>query len=311
MAAGRLKLISYIKYYWDQKWKKHPHLLLILCGSVASWMVKNVVRSKALYGRISENILVGPLEPFEVASFIGKRRGQKEVLEYLLCFGGIPRYLEEFDFNRSLQVNIEKTCFQPSGFFKDEADKIFYNQFKETRLYQTIVGHLLKGPLALKDITDRISLPSGGGLKLYLDNLEAAGIAERIAEIQNFSVGKKGRYCLIDEYLRFYHCFIRPNRTEIEQAHLRHPFEKFMQNRWHNFLGLAFERFCLRHRYRIADLLGFGNKVTGCGPLRRQGKEGFQFDLVFLRRDDVVTLCEVKYLSEKPSTQWIRLLVKS
>lgn len=305
MAAGRTRLVSLIKYYWDQKWKNHPHLLFILCGSVASWMVKNVVRSKALYGRISENILVDPLQPFEVASFIGKKRGKKETLEYLLCFGGIPRYLEEFDFNASLLLNVEQTCFQPSGFFRDEADKIFYNQFRETKVYQKIVDLLLKGPLPLQTIAGKIALQSGGGLKLYLDNLESAGIVERIPEIRNFRVEKKGSFYLVDEYLRFYHWFIRSNRMEIKQAHLRHPFEKFTHNKWHIFLGLAFEKFCLKHRYRIADLLGFGNTVIGCGSLRLSGKGGAQFDLVFLRREGIITLCEVKYLSEKIPTTLI------
>ena len=48
MASGRTQLVSYLKYYWDKEWKRHPHLLCILCGSVAAWMVRNVVRSNAL-----------------------------------------------------------------------------------------------------------------------------------------------------------------------------------------------------------------------------------------------------------------------
>ncbi|HEX5037281.1 MAG TPA: ATP-binding protein [bacterium] len=306
MAAGRSRLVSYLKYYWDNQWKDHPHLCLILCGSIASWMVKNVVRSKALYGRVSATFLIEPLKPFEVAEFIGRKRGQKEVLEYLLCFGGIPRYLEEFDFNKSLEINIGKTCFQPSGFFKDEADKIFYNQFQETQVYRQIVVALLKEPRSLQEISETLSLPSGGGLKLYLDNLVSAGIVERAPEIRKFQVGKTNSYHMVDEFLRLDNAFIRPNRTAIEHGVGKDLFERFTKGQWAPFLGYAFERFCLKYRYAIAEIMEFGGKVLGCGGIADRKPGGYQYDLVYIRSDDVITVCEAKYLSGPPSTSLIR-----
>jgi hypothetical protein len=44
MAAGRIRLVSLLKYYWDNHWKS-KHVMLILCGSVASFMVKKVLHS--------------------------------------------------------------------------------------------------------------------------------------------------------------------------------------------------------------------------------------------------------------------------
>lgn len=306
MAAGRSRLVSYLKYYWDNRWKDHPHLCLVLCGSIASWMVKNVVRSKALYGRLSATFLIEPLKPFEVSEFIGKKRGQNEILEYLLCFGGIPRYLEEFDFNKSLELNVEATCFHSSGFFKDEADKIFYNQFQETQIYRQIVDYLLKGPRSLQEISNELSLPSGGGLKFYLDNLISAGVVERVPEIRRFQMGKTSAYHMVDEFLRFDHHFIRPNRTSIERGASKRNFERFTQSKWAPFLGYAFERFCLKYRYAIAEVLGIGAKVIGCGGVADRSSGGYQYDLVYLRKDDVITVCEAKYLSEAPSTALIR-----
>lgn len=306
MAAGRSKLVAILKHYWDRHWKNHPHLLLILCGSAASWMVKNVVRSKAFYGRLSESFLIEPLKPFEVEEFIGRKRGQKEALEYLLCFGGIPRYLEEFDFNRSFELNVEKTCFSASGFFTEEADKIFYNQFHETLLYRKIVDALLKAPLTLQEVSDLLSMPSGGGLKLYLDNLAAAGIVEGIPEIRRFRVGKTKAYHMVDEFLRFDRHFIRPNRAALGRGPEKNRFTRFTAGKWDPFLGYAFERFCMKYRYAIAELLEFGDKLAGCGGLAERTAGGYQYDLVYLRRDDVITLCEAKYFTAPPSTALIR-----
>ncbi len=295
MASGRVKLVSFLKHYWDKSFKEHPHLLIILCGSAASWMLKNIVRSNALYGRTSENILVAPLDPREVREFVGKKRGQKEVLEYLMCFGGIPRYLEEFDFNDSLQLNIERTCFERSGFFIHEAEKIFYSQFKEIRIYQQICKLLMEGPLSLHEISTKLKIPSGGGLKQYLKNLEAAVIIESSMPIKDFKPGKNPLYYLTDEFIRFDHYFIQPHLELILKSKIKNLFLRITAGKWPIFLGLAFERFCFKNRYLLAQQLGFEDKVVACGPVFGREKKGYQYDLVFLRNDGVISLCEMKY----------------
>jgi AAA+ ATPase superfamily predicted ATPase len=51
MAAQKSLLVSLFKKYWDQYWSK-CNVTIILCGSISSFMVKKVIKSKALYGRI-------------------------------------------------------------------------------------------------------------------------------------------------------------------------------------------------------------------------------------------------------------------
>lgn len=305
MASGQTKLISLIKYYWDTQWKKHPHLFLILCGSLASFMVRNVVRSKALYGRISHSFLLEPLTPQEVIQFIGSQRGKKEALEYILCFGGIPKYLEEFDFNHSLQINIDKTCFRNSGFFTEEGDKIFYSQFRETKTYKHITEFVTAQPRSISEIAKKLKISNGGGLKQYLENLEMASIIESIPNIKNFVVGKTNRYVLTDEFLRFYASFIQPHQKEIQKNQATSKFEKFTANRFANFLGLAFERFCLKNAYTLAHLMEFENKVIGCGNIFNTKALGYQYDLVYIRSDSVITLCEIKYTTQPVGTNII------
>lgn len=45
--------VSKLKVWWDLVLQHHPSLLLILCGSVYAWIDKNIINSKALFGRIS------------------------------------------------------------------------------------------------------------------------------------------------------------------------------------------------------------------------------------------------------------------
>lgn len=77
LAAGQSKLISLIKLYWDRYWQKQ-NVMLVLCGSMASFMVKKVIFSKALYGRISSSILLQALKPNQATLFFSNKRSKEK-----------------------------------------------------------------------------------------------------------------------------------------------------------------------------------------------------------------------------------------
>ncbi|MEQ1665709.1 MAG: ATP-binding protein, partial [Bdellovibrionales bacterium] len=81
LAAGKSKLISIIKSYWDRFWKDMG-VKLILCGSVASYMINGVIKSKALYGRINLQINLMALTPGESKLLLNKKSNE-EALKYL------------------------------------------------------------------------------------------------------------------------------------------------------------------------------------------------------------------------------------
>ncbi|NKB25823.1 MAG: AAA family ATPase [Kiritimatiellae bacterium] len=139
MAASRNRLISLLKYYWDNYWEE-KRIMLILCGSTASFMVRNVIRSRALYGRITVEMLLKGLAPHEATLLFRGKRNHEEIMNYLLLFGGVPKYLEEIKLNRSFHQNINQLCFFPQALMVQEATRIFYNQFKESQTYLRIVS---------------------------------------------------------------------------------------------------------------------------------------------------------------------------
>ena len=78
MTAGRSKLTSLLKKYWDNDWKKY-RVQLILCGSVSSYMLKSVIRSKALYGRIDAELNIEQLQPEDTSRFFKANRSSIEI----------------------------------------------------------------------------------------------------------------------------------------------------------------------------------------------------------------------------------------
>lgn len=304
MAAGRNRLVSLLKYTWDTQWKSR-RVLLILCGSVASFMVNKVVHSKALYGRIGDEILLKGLPPDEAALLFRGRRGPEEILKYLLVFGGVPKYLEEIRLDRSFAQNINRLCFTRGAPMLQEVGKMFFSQFREAETYRRIAVLLKDRALTLQEIGRRIGIPSGGGLWKYVENLENAEIVRPIVPFGRETDSKLRRWGLSDEFLCFYFRYMEPALRTIQEADSPHLFERLTTESFDVWLGLAFERFCLKHAGFLARKMGFENEMISASPFFGRGVPGFQIDLLYKRSDKVITLCEIKHQNGPVTTKII------
>ena len=304
LAAGQGKLISLIKFFWDNYWKK-KNVMLILCGSVASFMVNRVVRSKALYGRLTLEIRLQGLPPKEALKLFNGKRHREEVLRYLLTLGNVPKYLEEIKLNQSFNQNINRLFFTPHGLFKDEIHRIFYSQFKEANNYLRIVKLLKEKLCTPSEISKELSIASGGGLTSYLENLEMAGFITSHIPFGKGIRSKLKKYALADEFLIFYYKYVEPNIMLIEQQQGSQLFENVSTKSFDTWLGFAFERFCLKNASMLAKLMGFKNRVLLASPYFERGDHAFQIDLLYQRSDNVITVCEIKFHKQEISTSII------
>lgn len=305
MAAGRSGLVSLLKYFWDRHWKPRG-VTLILCGSIASFMIDKVIRSRALYGRITLELLLHGLAPHEATQLFRGKRSPEEILKYQLVFGGVPRYLEDIRLDRSFNYNMNRLCFAPGAVMLREMERIFYSQFREHRTYHAIVTQLAGGLLSLAQIGRAIGMPSGGGLRRYLRVLEDADILSAHVPVDRSAASKIRKYSLSDEYLRFHYKYIEPNRRAIEQSGSSAKlFERLTAGSFDPWLGLAFERFCLKHSVHLARLMGFADDVLHAAPSFGRGDEAFQIDLVYRRADKVITVCEIKHHVDPVGTKVI------
>ncbi|MBF0364607.1 MAG: AAA family ATPase [Oligoflexia bacterium] len=307
MAAGQGKLISLIKYFWDNYWKDKK-VMLILCGSIASFMISKVIKSKALYGRINFQLRVDEFSPIEAFQMLRGKRSREEVLKYLLTFGGIPKYLEEINISRSFDQNLEELCFFKDSIMVDEFEKIFYIQFRESQLYIRIIESLKNRALTIKEISESIHFSSGGGLKSYLQNLENATFIEGYILFMRESNSKFKRYRLIDDYLSFYFSYILPNKRFILTKQKGQIYRLKIKSALSIWFGYAFERFCVKHAFYLAERMGFADQVINAVPYaeREQENKGFQIDLIYERADKVITVCEIKFYSEEIGVEVVR-----
>ncbi|MBF0196199.1 MAG: AAA family ATPase [Planctomycetes bacterium] len=304
LAAGQGKLISLIKFFWDNYWKK-KNVMLILCGSVASFMVMRVIRSKALYGRLTLEMRLQGLPPVDALRLFNGKRNKEEVLRYLLVLGNVPKYLEEVKLNQSFNKNINRLFFTPHGLLKDEIHRIFYSQFKEANNYLRIVKLLKEKLCTPSDISKQLSIASGGGLTSYLENLEMAGFITSHIPFGKGVRSKLKKYALADEFLIFYYKYVEPSIMLIENQQGTQLFENVSSKSFESWLGFAFERFCLKNASMLSKLMGFEESVLLASPYFERGDKAFQIDLLYQRSDNVVTVCEIKFHKHKVTTSVI------
>jgi len=216
--AGKLKTA------WDTKLKKNDRLLLVLCGSVSSWIDRNVLHNAGFVGRVTLNIKLDEL-PLDLCSAFWGKRSQRvsahEKFRILSVTGGVPRYLEEIDPSDSAENNIRAMCFDPAGLLFDECDLIFEDTFgKRAPIYRRIVEILVAGPRSLVDICQELGVAPSGVTSEYLKDLELSGFIARdyVFSTRTGKRGKLSRYRLRDNYVRFYLKYVAPHADAIEKG---------------------------------------------------------------------------------------------
>lgn len=307
MCSMRPTLVSEFKFFWDNDFQNHREAVFVICGSISSFIVKKVVQSKALYGRVDLELHLKPLGARESRAFFHDDRPRNELLELQMLFGGIPQYLVELHPKRSLAQNLNELAFKPSGYFFQEFDRLFLSHFASNPYYKRILMRLAAGPCSSIDLAKVAGGSTGGALTSLLEELELAGFIERSSPLGKARNSKLVRYRLLDEYLHFYFALIQPNAPKILSGAVKYPniTETREYTQW---LGYAFERFCGRNAAVIADRLKFAGINYEAGAWFRRADHashaGVQVDLAFLRADKMISVCELKYVQQLLPKKW-------
>lgn len=299
MAGNRTGLVSKLKYAWDNLFTESNRVHLVLCGSVSSFMINKVLKSRALYGRIDRELHLLPLMLQDVVGAFSPKRSLRDIVEIFLLVGGVPKYLELFDLNRSVQLNTVDLFFRPNAYFINEYERLFASHFGTNKHYETILQFLHKNAWSGRQmIQEKCNLKEGGRTTEYLNNLEQAGFIENYAPVDNVNAIRNSRYRISDPYLNFYFRFLHGQQKRINRGTEQNPILTFLPDKWYYpWRGYAFEKFCARHEQMIARRLGFGGIAYDAGPwYERHAAQAFQIDLAYVRSDRVMTICEIKFM---------------
>ncbi|NGX62166.1 MAG: hypothetical protein K940chlam9_01660 [Chlamydiae bacterium] len=298
-----------LKTAWDMYFSKNPKLILILCGSISSWIEENILSSTGFVGRIDIDLVLEELPLNVCHAFWGskeKRISPYEKFKILSVTGGVPLYLEKIKPHLSAEDNIRELCFTKGGLLVREFDEIFSDLFsRKNTIYKDMLSSLAQGPKDLRGICKELKKTIAGAYSKYLDDLVKAGFVQRDFTwlIDNGKESKLSVYRLSDNYLRFYLKYILPNKAKIEKGNFVSNTVLTNLPGWEAIMGLQFENLITHNRKVILELLNITfEEIVMDGPFFQNPtsrQKGCQIDYMIQTRFQNLYLCEVKF-SKKP-----------
>ncbi len=290
MAQGCPDFAGYLKTAWDDHFSRHPRLILVLCGSVSSWIEQNILNSTGFVGRCSWQFWLDPLPVRDCMGFWGKKSSRiavTEKLQILSVTGGIPRYLEEIDPSQTAAQNIERLCFNKAGMLLGEFEQLFHDLFnRRASTHREIVRQLIAGRRSVEQLSQALKRERGGSLSESLRDLELAGFIKRDVAFDPDSARTQPRairYRLSDNYVRFYLKYVEPQRERILKGLYQWtPLEAL--EAWDTIMGFQFENLVLNNLEAIRKKAGIANvPVVNAGPYWQEKtlrREACQIDLL-------------------------------
>jgi uncharacterized protein len=288
--------ISGLEYFWNSWASNRSDVLLVVCGSAASWIINELIGNRGgLHNRLTERIWLQPFSLAETEAFLKSKNGhydRYQLMELYMVMGGIPYYLDNVQVNRSVAQNIDRLFFTEGGILSNEYAFLYRSLFNDYEKHASIVEALsqkAKG-LTRKEILALTQLPDGGSTTILLEELAQSGFIKRYLPF-----GKDKRdalYQLIDPFTLFYLSFVKDSLAEGEGAWLT----QIDSPKWEAWSGYAFEYLCRYHVKSIKKHLGIGAVYAEISTWRSQAKSGgAQIDMLIDRKDRIINVCEIKF----------------
>lgn len=291
--------IGALSNFWNSYCTRRKDIVLVICGSSASWIINKVVKSKGgLHNRIDQIIELFPFSLAESVEFLKKKKivfNLKDLTTLYLCMGGVPYYLNQVPPGKSIPQIIEYLFLQQNSVLRNEFDNLYAALFKNHEAYVNVIKTLNSKNKGLNrsEISRITKLPSGGTLTKILEDLEQCGF---IIKQYDFAKSKAdGLFRLVDFYSIFYLKFLYRKKEKIT-AH------KLMDSvGFKSWSGFAFENLCFAHLRTLTEYLGISGINYNTYSFIDKGSDvstGAQIDLVIDRSDNCVNIVECKFTTE-------------
>ncbi len=294
---------SKLKVWWDLALQNHPSVILILCGSISTWIDKNIINSTAFFGRVSLYLELTELsipQCRELLNLQGFKGSDLDFFKILSVVGGVPWYLEQIQTHHSADENIKRLCFERNGLLVHEFDRIFNDLFSSRgAVYKQIIKLLSQGMKTLAALRKTMAYPLSGTLSQHLKSLEICGFISKHPD-WSLKTGKPGKltlYRLSDNYLRFYIHYIEPNLAKIEQGSFLEVSLSSLPG-WEPMLGFQLENLLLKNRSLIYKAVGIQSQdVVVDNPYFQKASKrarGCQIDYLIQMHSNTLFICEIK-----------------
>jgi uncharacterized protein len=300
LSTNKSEFIRGLSYFWNS-WAVNQNIVVVICGSSASWMIQKIVNDRGgLHNRITRRLYLKPFTLAETELYLKSRNinlNRYHILQLYMAMGGIPHYLKEIEGGKSATQNIDDICFSETGLLRDEFPNLFSSLFDDSKNHIAVIRALAKTRQGIdrNTLIATAKVSNGGTLTNVLEELNQSGF---IDEYQPFGKKTKDKlYRLTDEYTLFYLQFIE--NQAIAESGLW--LELSQTQEYKIWCGYAFESICLKHIPQIKKAMSIGGVFATASSFSKKGtatEKGTQIDLVLDRNDQIINLFEMTFYNQ-------------
>jgi len=295
LASPRSHFLAALDHTWNRYFSRIKNLIVVICGSAASWMIKKVLQNKGgLHGRLTGKLHMMPFTLKETRTFLEAQRIQfppRQLIELYMGVGGVAQYLTGLTPGQSVSQLIQSRYFEKAAPLRAEFHPLFASLFDDYTHHLAVIEALAGSHygLSVDELLAKTGLPSGGSFTLVLTELLEAGFILFLPQFGNKK--KAGKYVLADEFTLFYLKWVREWETGI--ADLSGHWQRQSNTpAFRSWAGYAFETICIKNIAGIKQQLGIAGVTARVSQWR---DEHTQIDLVIDRDDQCINLCEIKF----------------
>ena len=297
----RSGFVRALEHFWNSWGANQDNLMLIVCGSATSWMVRNILDNRGgLHNRVTHEIHLHQFSLLQVEQYLqenGMDWDRLTIAQTYMVIGGIPYYLSLLNPQLSLVENIDDLFFNENGELRREYTRLYRSLFRNAEPYIKIIELLSTNHRGLtrKEISDGLKMESGGKLTQLLDDLTYCDFIRYYSVKSQRIKTSDGLYVLTDFFSLFHLAFCQ--RPSTDSHFWSHQLGSPRINNWY---GLAFERVSMAHIPQIKQALRIDSIHTEYYSWRSKADTTprAQIDLLIERADRIINLCEIKYSSE-------------
>lgn len=314
MDTPRSGFLTAFEGFWNNWGCHRKNLMVIVCGSASSWILDNLINNHGgLYNRLTFEIKLEPFTLKECEDFFRERdinMSRYDIVQSYMAVGGIPYYLGYFRKNLSLAQNIDELFFKKNAILRDEYNRLFESIFARPELMKRIVRKLSERNRGLtrEELLKKTGMKDGEVFTRCMNALVESDIVIRYVPFG----GRKNdvHYRLVDPLCIFWLHF-KEKKAISEENFWQQNLDNQTVVSWR---GIAFENVCWCHLPQIKNALGISGVSTEFSAWTKKpdDERGLQIDMLIIRRDDVINMCEIKYYSDdfKVDQKYYRTLLR-
>ncbi|KQH81411.1 AAA family ATPase, partial [Thermococcus thioreducens] len=171
IAKAQRDFLSVLQKYWDMH-LSNTKIMLILCGSLVSFMEGVLSAKSPIYGRRTGAWKVEEMDFFNVRKF--HPLSTEEAVHVYSVFGGVPQYWADYDPELDFWDNLRVLLLSKGAKYYDEPKYLLKQELRDVSRYFSILRAIALGYNRFGQIADRAKVDLNS-LGKYLNVLEGMG----------------------------------------------------------------------------------------------------------------------------------------